>query len=158
MYRKEIVAHFWLRVARVDDGTHSECWNWKGAITKDGYGSLRIKQKTIYAHRLAFELSHRPLEPNEHVLHTCDNPRCCNPSHLRAGSHADNMADMAAKHRGNGGSPGGSRQGNSKLDEVQVASIRRQYNGKNRQDLARMYNVTPQAINYVISKGWRHVS
>lgn len=151
MYRKE---EFWKRVAVSAPG---ECWDWQGALTSHGYGSLKVAGKTGYAHRVAFELSHRPLQVNEHVMHSCDNPRCCNPSHLQAGSHADNMADMAAKGRGNGGSPGGSRQGTSKLTESQVIDIRRQYNGSNRIELAQKYGVTPQTISYVIHKGWRHI-
>lgn len=38
----------------------------------------------------------RPLSPNEFALHSCDDPRCLHPDHLRAGSHGENMAD---RHR-----------------------------------------------------------
>ena len=37
------------------------------------------------------------------VMHTCDNPACCNPLHLRLGTTADNVADKWAKGRGKGG-------------------------------------------------------
>lgn len=40
----------------------------------------------------------RPIGP-AHLMHSCDNPRCVNPDHLREGSHAENMADMSAKKR-----------------------------------------------------------
>jgi hypothetical protein len=34
-----------------------------------------------------------------HVLHRCDEPRCCNPEHLFLGTQAENMADMHRKGR-----------------------------------------------------------
>lgn len=32
-------------------------------------------------------------------MHTCDNPPCCNPSHLKAVTHGENMRDMILKKR-----------------------------------------------------------
>ncbi len=62
------------------------------------------KPKNVAAHRYAWILTHGEPEAGQHVLHKCDNPPCCNPAHLRLGTHDQNMAEMAAKGRQNGGS------------------------------------------------------
>src|SRR5690606_12474380 len=94
---------FWPRVDR--SGGAESCWPWKGIVDKSGYGvysNARRRFRTQKAHRVAWMLHYgRSLSSSEHVLHRCDNPPCCNPGHLRQGTHADNMADMKAKGRAN---------------------------------------------------------
>jgi HNH endonuclease len=40
------------------------------------------------------------------VLHTCDNPPCCNPRHLFLGTPKDNTDDMISKGRARFWTPG----------------------------------------------------
>jgi len=55
------------------------------------------------ASRAVFQLAHRDLKPGEDVCHRCDEPLCCNPAHLYAGSHRENMREYWRKY----GRPGG---------------------------------------------------
>jgi len=88
--------NFW---AKVKIGTPDECWPWMGTIVqKSGYGRLKIYQKAMAAHRIAWELTYGPITKEE-VCHKCDSPSCCNPAHLFVGTHTDNMNDMAKKLR-----------------------------------------------------------
>ena len=90
-------------IARVALGAPVACWPWQGAVSSDGYGVVRLgrgrRRRLVYAHRLAYALAYGP-PGRRQVLHSCDTPACCNPLHLRAGTQADNMADMVAKGRG----------------------------------------------------------
>lgn len=101
--RASLEERFWQRV---DKRAPDECWEWIAGRTKAGYGYItagpRGSQRHVYAHRLSYELAHGPIPDGKHVCHRCDNPPCCNPAHLRLGTHADNMADMKAKGRARG--------------------------------------------------------
>lgn len=80
--------------------TESDCWEWQGALLKQGYGTLRGKDgRQINAHRLSHLLFKGDIAEGLHVCHTCDNRKCVNPDHLFLGSASDNMKDCFDKGR-----------------------------------------------------------
>lgn len=88
----------------------SGCWEWTGGLFKHfPYGKFNAgrlpggKQRTVYAHRFAYELWVGAIPKGLQVLHRCDNPACVNPAHLFVGTQLDNMRDMIAKGRNNNG-------------------------------------------------------
>jgi hypothetical protein len=78
------------------------CWLWTGARLPDGRGQFHLNGRTEFASVVAYLLTYGPLLPEKPwVLHHCDGGRLCCvcPGHLFAGTHTDNMRDMAAKGR-----------------------------------------------------------
>ncbi len=96
--RKSPAQRFW---AKVNTGQPKECWLWTGSKTKTGVGNFYGDgiHRTVAAHRFAFQIKHGPIPSGAFVCHTCDNPSCCNPSHLFLGDAADNAHDMISKGR-----------------------------------------------------------
>lgn len=92
----EEVARFWAKV-RVTEG----CWEWAAARIPQGYGQFWHEGRWVYAHRVAYKIRWGAFPPPEtpHVLHSCDNPPCVRPSHLRAGTHTDNMRQRRERER-----------------------------------------------------------
>jgi len=92
----KVTQRFWAKVYY-----GRECWTWKGAMNRRlGYGFFWMDGKNIGAHRAAWMITKGPIPPHAEVMHTCDNPGCVRPEHLRLGSHAANMQDMVNKGRG----------------------------------------------------------
>lgn len=85
------------------------CHNWTGQQNRWGYGKVKVKDRTLIAHRLAFFIYHGHFPINGNVLHICDNKLCLRKSHLVDGTPKDNMGDKATKKRGN--APTGERHG-----------------------------------------------
>lgn len=63
------------------------------------YGIIKTRFGKTTAQRTAFLFANGSIPDGYDVCHRCDNPRCINPDHLFAASHADNMADMRSKGR-----------------------------------------------------------
>ncbi len=89
---------FFEKVEPLLDGCHA----WAGAVSASGYGHFWVEGSARTAHRVAYELSGREIPKGMFLLHKCDRPICVNPDHLRPGTNADNMRDMALKGRGVG--------------------------------------------------------
>lgn len=96
-HRDDFEILFWSRVSKqgMDD-----CWPWKGnSFSRNGYGRINYKGKLLIAHRVAYRIAKKDINEGMHILHSCDNPPCCNPAHLREGTHLENMADMTKRKR-----------------------------------------------------------
>ena len=86
---------------RIDcDLNEDECWVPTLCQLPTGYKRVATSRTTYdYVHRIVWEAYNaEPLE-GRLVMHTCDNPGCCNPAHLVAGTQTENMADCSAKGR-----------------------------------------------------------
>lgn len=120
-----------------------QCWPWTGKTDRDGYGRfyLRSLGYRMPAQRAAWHLFRGNIPKTLHVLHHCDNPGCVNyVKHLWPGTHAQNMADMAAKGR----SARGERNGNSELTLAEALLIRSvMEDGGNAQEVAEEFDITP---------------
>lgn len=152
-YTEKEKDRFW---SHVDRRGPTECWNWTGVVVR-GYGQFGHRGKNIGAHRVAWEVSFGFVPgkfgdgpERKLILHSCDNPACCNPKHLFLGTQADNMNDMIRKGR----SLRGERHPNAKLTVAQVRKIRS--SSTLAKELAKRFGVDKSLIYQVRNRiGWR---
>lgn len=120
---EEYQERFW---AKVQKGQPDECWPWIASIC-NGYGQFYPTAKKVFSHRFSLEMKlGRRLTEQEYACHSCDNPPCCNPAHLFAGTAGDNARDCQAKGRGNTEAKvhHGEQHGSHKLTDQDVLFIR----------------------------------
>ena len=146
---------FWAKVDR--SGGPDACWPWTGATQAKGYGRVTVDQRNDGSHRVALSLKlGRPLGSGELACHTCDNPPCCNPRHLFAGSSVDNDRDKIAKGRSNRGE----RHGHAVLTDETVLAIRRRHaeSCATHQAIAGEFGLPRRLVSRVISRErWTHL-
>lgn len=157
MFSELNVSRFW---DRVDVRGVDECWPWLLSTDSDGYGTfcpskdLEGRTRTA-AHRyvLALKLG-RPLTSDEHSLHTCDFPRCCNPQHIFLGDHLINMRDKTRKRRCF--YPKGETNPNAVLSDCDVIEIREMHRaGWSLGQLARFFGVSKAHISRIVKNRQR---
>jgi hypothetical protein len=157
----ETLPEFTARLmSRITKGGRDECWPWTGEQRR-GYGRITCfcsgKRRMLSAHRAAAWLSGIAVD-GLLVMHSCDNPSCCNPKHLSAGTDADNARDRDS--RGRNRQPSGEMSGKSVLCNKDIVVVWHAYRGGVRQaDIARSLGVDPGTIGAIVhGKTWRRVS
>lgn len=146
MIEEKHKSRFWDKVVKGPN-----CWEWIGAYrAKDNYGVFTIGYKSYSAPRLSYEISVGKIPDGLNILHSCDNRRCVNPSHLRPGTQRENLRDCIS--RGRHIPPKGERNGMSILSALQVKNIRNKFTNKRGQmtSLAKEYGVSIPAIHSIV--------
>jgi hypothetical protein len=142
-------------------GGDDDCWPWGATLNNKGYGMVWDfeRGRKVLAHRASYELHVGPIPEGLTLMHTCDNPACVNPAHLRVGSHRENMHDKIAKGRARYGHMPGSANGNAILTNEAVISLRRDYiAGMDLAGLAKKYGVSRKSLtDYTSGKSWQHL-
>ena len=152
----DIAGRFWSKVERRG---RDECWPWTAGTDRYGYGKFAVningKRRYLPAHRVVYLLEYGAL-PFFDVLHTCDNPLCCNPAHLGLGTRDDNMAEMVERER----SAKGERNGRSVLTREQVLKMREfaELLEPQHSTLALAFGVSESTVRKVLRREtWAHV-
>lgn len=150
--------------AKVDRKAPNECWPWLGFRNEQGYGRTWIDDRGYYAHRVIYDLANpgqiereAPKSTAEKgwLMHSCDNPSCCNPSHLSVGTHADNMRDKAEKKR----CPDyrGQKSPRASITDELAVEIRRLHGyGISAREMSRLFGISRNVVQGVVSG--RHYS
>jgi hypothetical protein len=149
----------------VEVGESDKCWPWKLYCDPRGYGRVKRKKKNYSAHRIAYQLHYlngRQLRlEGLNVCHKCDNPPCCNPSHLFLGTQKKNLDDAITKGRLFSLPPRkGSENGRAKLTDSDVAEIRAAYEPRYGAltELSKRFGVSRGVIWKVVNnRSWKHV-
>lgn len=156
-FHSSLEEHFWTYCS---PGGANECWEWKGPLHENSswaYGVFGHRNQKFFAHRFSWELHNKTTIPKGMVIcHTCDNPRCVNPSHLMLGTHADNVLDKVIKGR----HPRGERSSSAKLTEADVAEIRRLAGqGIRQRVIAEQFSIHQTTVSDIMHrKSWKNIT
>lgn len=142
--------------AKVAVSSADACWPWQGTTTK-GYGKLRALGRDQYAHRIAWELANGEKLGSRFACHHCDNPLCCNPRHIYAGTPKQNIEDMDRRGRRVSVPMKGHLNPRAKLTEADVAAIRSNAGHKTYDALSKQFGVGANQIFKILSgQAWSH--
>lgn len=175
-----------IKISRTRFYNGTPCWEWQAKKNRTGYGQFhvrldRYKYRNVFAHRYALDVIAGVSLGSLFALHHCDNPPCCNPAHLYAGTVLDNARDMVERNRASQGDRHyarmhpellargethfsrtrpelivrGEKQGLSKLTDGKVKLIRAMYDlpGKpfGHRKLSAIFGVSRGNISFIVS-------
>jgi hypothetical protein len=157
------IERFWPKVDR--SGGPDACWPYVGCRDAKGYGKFSVcrnnNSRSNGAHRVSWVIQNGEI-PDETpvIMHACDNPPCCNPNHLNAGTRSENNTDCATKGRHRAIPPvlPGAISPHAKLTEPDVIAIRSAFaNREGQAELAIRFGVTQSAISLIVNyKTWKN--
>lgn len=131
----------------------NECWPWTGAWggrSRDRRPYFMANGRRTMAYRWVWELVHGN-EPDGMILHSCDNGGwpvgCCNPNHMRVGTHDENTKDMTDRQRHG-------------LPATVVRAIRRLLDqGDTQESIAKQYGLTRETVSAIKNqRAYKHLS
>lgn len=132
--------------------SQNECWEWTAGRKGSGYGVFYFHGKLHGAHRVSLAL-YRGLsvDTTDHCLHSCDNPGCVNPDHLRYGSRSENMRDCVSRGRWVRVQDwSGTKNPKSKLDTSAMREVREAISqGRSNKSIAAQFGVTSVRISQI---------
>jgi hypothetical protein len=129
----------------------SGCWEWLGYGTADNRPRIKIGRVSHVAARASYLIFVGKIPRGKVICHTCDNPLCVNPAHLKPGTHKENLWDATLKAR---------VRGRYKLDAEKVASIKALLaQGSKQSALATSFGVSFQTISAIAAgRTWSDVA
>lgn len=136
----ELWDNFWSHVRR-----NGQCWEWMRARYRDGYGVVSLMSRPYRAHRVSYTLAYGEIPSGMVICHSCDNPCCVNPDHLRADTVFENNREARERGRFNCGP-------NIKLKELDVVKIRQRFaNGESAPEIAKDFDVYPSYVLKIVT-------
>lgn len=131
------------------------CKEHKLSPDRQGYGRTSMNGQLTGLHRKVYCLAQNVSLGSiagKVVRHSCDNPRCIEPTHLLLGTFADNNRDRAV--RGRNADRHGEAHPMSVLREAQILEIRRLHATAKftQSQLAERFNCTQSNISLVVNR------
>jgi len=130
------------------------CWEWMGPCHPKGYGRFYAEGLAIYSHRWTYMLKYGPIPDGLEIHHLCRNRSCCNPDHLIAVTHQENM-----KLAGRAGAWSGEKNPQSRRSDNEIMQLKiLHHTGMPAKLLAEIFNMPLRSVYYAIVEGWKHLS
>lgn len=105
-----------------------------GYRDKDGYGKRSVGNRSVRAHRAAWEAANGPLPEGAVLRHLCNTRDCINPEHLVPGTTAENNRDRA-------------NAGNYRLRPEDIPTVRGLLQVLPQKSVAHLFRVHPSTIS-----------
>ena len=144
------------KIQYVIGGINNDCWECISHFGSNSYPKVHVKGKQWKISRWSYTNYYKKeIKEGMDILHSCDNPSCINPFHLREGTDADNAQDRVDRNRTS--TLRGEDSLKSKLKEEQVNEIMND-SILSVKKLAKKYNVSISAIYQIKNnRTWNHL-